>query len=106
MGFWASAGMRSSDGSIAAMISLPASCVRSFIFTFSAVRSRWLGHADARQVSDLPARRLFSFAGLRPALAVPDRQFSRASVRQVTDLPRIGMAKPSRGAILFLKQLH
>src|SRR5215471_4578895 len=36
--------------------------------------SRWPGHADARQVCDLPATTLLASAGLRPAEAVPDRR--------------------------------
>src|SRR5215471_7086068 len=35
--------------------------------------TKWLGHADARQVYDLSATGLFRFAGLRPAFAVVDR---------------------------------
>jgi hypothetical protein len=65
----------------------------------------WLGHADARQVSDLPATAL-------QTLAVSDRQRIQAVAvelagsetlrlgarrpRQVIDLPRISMAEPFR----------
>src|SRR5215471_6426772 len=59
------------------------------------VRSRclWLGRADARQVSDLPATnhlvRVFDLS----SLAVIDRP-ALPAFRQVRDLPRIGVTEP------------
>jgi hypothetical protein len=57
--------------------------------------SKWLCHADARQVSDLPAEfpHLFMVSdpsyGRRPKI-------SKRTLRQVRDLPRIGVAEPGR----------
>jgi len=53
----------------------------------------WLCHADARQVFDLP-KALNKFAGLWPRVGDPRSGLGRW--RQVKDLPRIGVAKPSR----------
>jgi hypothetical protein len=57
----------------------------------SNILCKWLCHSDARQVSDLPARGLLSSAVL-------DRRLSKIEgLRQVRDLPRIGVAEPFRG---------
>jgi len=50
----------------------------------------WLGHADARQVFDLPEASRY-FTGLRPGRRPED--ILRLILRQVSDLPRIGTAE-------------
>ena len=57
---------------------------------------QWLGHADARQVCDLPRRPSLDTFRVSEPVAVIDR-FSLVGrlVRQVEDLPRISMAEPS-----------
>src|SRR2546421_10193841 len=55
--------------------------------------TKWLGHADARQVFELPAEP-FPF-GLRPgALMRSKTTKSWVDFRQVRDLPRIKRAEP------------
>jgi len=53
---------------------------------------QWLGHSDARQVSDLPKDASFFFGSPTRLYAVTDRQTLGGSFRQVRDLPRIGVA--------------
>jgi len=53
---------------------------------------QWLGHSDARQVSDLPKHPLLFFGSPTRLEVVTDRQTSGGSFRQVRDLPRIGVA--------------
>jgi hypothetical protein len=56
------------------------------------LRSKWLCHADARQVFDLPFRAqilmVYDHSGSET------RRKKKARRRQVADSPRIGVAKP------------
>src|SRR5215475_9798372 len=64
---------------------------------------RWLCHSDARQVSDLPSAVSLFLRGLRPFFAVIDRKvFLESALRQVGDLPRIGVAEPVRKLLVHL----
>src|SRR5215510_2590243 len=64
---------------------------------------RWLCHSDARQVSDLPSAVSLFLRGLRPFFAVIDRKvFLESALRQVRDLPRIGVAEPVRKRLVHL----
>jgi hypothetical protein len=73
-------------------------------FSRTKVSSRWLGHADARQVSDLPEydhlkpKRSMTAKGSSPAaIECAGSETPRVGLRplrQVADLPRISMAEP------------
>jgi thiamine pyrophosphate-dependent acetolactate synthase large subunit-like protein len=59
--------------------------------------AKWLGHADARQVYDLPDTNLLKLKRSMTATGfrVEDPEgLELAAPRQVIDLPRISMAKP------------
>ncbi|MDX6446837.1 MAG: hypothetical protein QOH71_3911 [Blastocatellia bacterium] len=53
----------------------------------------WLCHTDARQVSDLPTKASLYLAVYDRRVGDPKKK--GLGFRQVTDLPRIGVAEPS-----------
>jgi hypothetical protein len=65
---------------------------------------QWLCHSDARQVFDLPTARALFHRVYDPA-AVIDRTDLERPFRQVIDLPRIRVAKPSSGGLRLDKFL-
>jgi hypothetical protein len=56
------------------------------------IRCRWLGHSDARQVSDLPESAFIDLSVYDRRVRDPEKKWDRH--RQVADMPRIGVAEP------------
>jgi hypothetical protein len=66
----------------------------------------WLCHSDARQVCDLPSLNLIFLLGSPTrSSAVIDRKVFSQRFRQVTDLPRIGVAEPVKAAPDFFHEI-
>jgi hypothetical protein len=77
------------------------SLMRSDQFSRAKLFSPWLGHADARQVSDLtengpikPKRSMTAKAATIECAGLETLRFGAGRPRQVGDLPRISMAEP------------